>query len=168
MLPLRAAAGLGLAVRPMTDSDRPFVAALYASTRTAEIAGFGWPPELTRAFFDQQHRAQEHHYRAVYPGADWLIVEQEGQPIGRLYVEERVQSLHLIDISLVPERRGSGAGSALLADLIAQADSLGKATSLQVEKVNPARRLYERLGFRATADNGLYDAMERPFGPAEG
>jgi len=152
----------------MTDEDLPFVAALYASTRADEIAAFGWPPELARAFLDQQQRAQEHHYRAAYPAADWLIVEQEGRPIGRLYVEERAQSLHLIDISLVPERRGSGAGSALLADLIAHADALGKAASLQVEKVNPARRLYHRLGFRTTADNGPYDAMERPRGPAGG
>lgn len=152
----------------MTDADRPFVATLYASTRADEIAGFGWPPELARAFLDQQHRAQEQHYRAVYLGADWLIVEREGLPIGRLYVEERARSLHLIDISLLPERRGSGAGSALLADLVAQADSLGKPASLQVEKVNPARRLYERLGFRTTADNGLYDAMERPPSPSAG
>ena len=166
MLPLRAAAALGLAVRPMTEADRPFVAALYASTRADEIAGFGWPPELARAFLDQQHRAQEQHYRAVYPGADWLIVEREGRPVGRLYVEERALSLHLIDISLLPERRGSGLGSALLADLIARAEALGKAVSLQVEKVNPARRLYDRLGFRATADNGPYDVMERPPGTA--
>ena len=65
----------------------------------------------------------------------------------------------------MPERRGAGLGAALLADLIAQAEALGKAASLQVEKINPARRLYERLGFRTTADNGPYDAMERPPGP---
>ncbi len=166
MLPLRAAARLGLTVRRATGEDAPFVASLYASTRAGEVAAFGWPAEMARAFLDQQHRAQDHHYRAAYPDAEWLIVEQEGRPIGRLYVEERAQSLHLIDISLVAERRGSGAGGALLADLIDHSGALGKAVSLQVEKVNPARRLYERLGFRTTADNGPYDWMERPRGGA--
>ena len=33
----------------MTGADLPFVAALYASTRADEIAGFGWPPAPVRA-----------------------------------------------------------------------------------------------------------------------
>lgn len=162
--PIRAAAGFGIAYRPETADDLAFVASLYASTRAAEFAALGWPPEMLRAFLDQQHRAQHGHYRTVYPGAEWLIVEQAGAPIGRLYLEERAESLHLIDISLVPERRGAGLGGAILADLAAQAEALARPLSLQVEKVNPARRLYARLGFRATSDNGPYDWMERPSG----
>lgn len=162
-LALPAAAALGITCRPEQASDLPFIAALYASTRTDEIAGFDWPPETVRAFLDQQHLAQHRHYGVVYPAAERLIVEQSN-PIGRLYYEERPQSVHLIDLSLVPERRGAGFGGALLADLIRHSETLGKATSLQVEKGNGARRLYERLGFATITDNGLYDVMERPPG----
>lgn len=162
--PVGAAAAFGIAYRAETDADRPFLAALYASTRADELAAFGWPPEMQSAFLAQQHDAQHRHYRAAYADAEWLIVLQEGAAIGRLYLEPRDATLHLIDISLLPERRGIGLGGAILADLIKHGRAMGKAVSLQVEKTNPARRLYERLGFRTTADSGLYDWMERPAG----
>ena len=43
-----AAPRFGIAYRPMTDDDLPFVAALYASTRAEEVAPTGWPPEMQR------------------------------------------------------------------------------------------------------------------------
>lgn len=161
--PVGAAAAFGISYRPETTDDGPFLAALYASTRADELAAFGWPPEMQSAFLGQQHQAQHRHYRAAYADAEWLIVLQGGVAVGRLYLEPREAALHLIDISLVPERCGTGLGSAILADLIEHARALGKAVSLQVEKTNRARRLYERLRFRTTADNGLYDWMERPL-----
>lgn len=161
--PIGAAAAFGISYRAETGDDGPFLAALYASTRAEELAAFGWPPEMQSAFLGQQHEAQHRHYRAAYAVGEWLIVLQDGVAVGRLYLEPREGTLHLIDISLVPERRGTGLGGAILADLIAGARTMGKAVSLQVEKSNRARRLYERLGFRTTADNGLYDWMERPL-----
>lgn len=121
----------------------------------------GWPAEMLAAFLEQQRRAQAMHYRAAFADAAWLIVESGAAPLGRLYTDERPASVHLIDIALLPEWRGRGLGGAILADLIAEAAARGLAVSLQVEKVNPARRLYERLGFRVVADNGPYDCMER-------
>lgn len=160
--PIGAAAAFGISYRAEAGDDEPFLAALYASTRGEELAAFGWPPEMQSAFLGQQHEAQHRHYRVAYADAEWLIVMQDDVAVGRLYLEPREAVLHLIDISLIPDRRGTGIGGAILADLIAHARTLGKAVSLQVEKTNRARRLYERLGFRPTADNGPYDWMERP------
>jgi len=158
--PIEAAAAFGMAYRPMTDADMPFVAALFASTRADEVAATGWPPEMQSAFLDQQHRAQHQHYRNVYLGAEWLIIERGADAIGRLYLDESDADLHLIDISLVPEQRGAGLGGAILADLLALAAAKGKAVSLYVEKFNPAQRLYRRLGFTVMEDQGVYDRME--------
>jgi ribosomal protein S18 acetylase RimI-like enzyme len=158
-LPLNAASILGLICRPMTDADLPFVAALYASTRTEELAATGWPSETQAAFLEQQHRAQHHHYRAVYPEAEWLIVEQAGQPIGRIYLAEDGDELLLIDISLLPASRRSGLGGALLHDLLAFARERKRTVSLHVERVNPAQRLYERLGFRTVEEEAIYRRM---------
>ncbi len=121
----------------------------------------GWPAEMLAAFLEQQRHAQQMHYRAAFADAAWLIVESGGAPVGRLYTDERPGSVHLIDISLLPEWRGRGLGGAILSDLIADAAARDLAVSLQVLKVNPARRLYERLGFRIVADNGPHDWMER-------
>jgi len=158
--PIEAAAAFGIAYRPMTDEDLLFVAALFASTRAEEVAATGWPPEMQRAFLDQQHRAQHQHYRNVYPDAEWLIIERAGDAIGRLYLHESDAELLLMDISLLPEQRGGGLGGAILADLLALAAGKGKPVSLHVEKFNPARRLYQRFGFTVMEEQGIYDRME--------
>jgi ribosomal protein S18 acetylase RimI-like enzyme len=163
--PLQAAAAHGIAYRPMTDEDLPFVARLYASTRAREVAATGWPAEMQAAFLDQQHRAQHMSYRGAYPDAEWLIVEQGGDAIGRVYLAETADELLLIDISFLPDRTGQGLGGAILADLLAFAGAKDKRVGLHVEKFNPAKRLYERLGFTFAEDNGLYERMEwRPSG----
>lgn len=146
----------------MVDGDLPFVAALYGSTREDELARVGWPAELRQAFLAQQHDAQHRHYRAAYPNAEWLIVERSGEPIGRLYLAEWESELRVIDISLVPGARGGGIGGALLADVIAAAERGNRKVSIHVELHNPARRLYERLGFAPVEDKGAYLLMERP------
>ena len=158
--PLTRAVRLGIVVRPMTDDDLPFAEALYASTRAEELAATGWPAEQQRAFLAQQHGAQHAHYRSHYPGAEWLILEQGGERIGRLYLVEWAREFRIVDISLIPAARGQGVGAALLGDLIAAAATALKSVSIHVEVNNPARRLYDRLGFTVAEDKGVYLLME--------
>lgn len=158
--PVAAARAFDISYRPMTDDDLPFVAALYASTRTEELAPMGWPEAMQAAFLDQQHRAQHAHYRAHYPGAEWLIVERQGAAIGRLYLGGDSAELRLIDISLLPGQRGAGIGGAILADLVAAARGEGRTVVLHVDPGNPARRLYARLGFGEVAKSQTAIRME--------
>lgn len=158
--PTRAAARFAITYRESTDEDLPFLELLYASTRADEVAATGWPADMQRAFLAQQFAAQHRHYRAHYPTAEWLVIEAEGEVMGRLYVEEWPTQFRIIDISLVPEIRGRGLGAAILADVMDQAGAIGKRVSIHVEKNNPAMRLYLRLGFRPVEDKGVYDLLE--------
>jgi ribosomal protein S18 acetylase RimI-like enzyme len=54
----------------------------------------------------------------------------------------------LVQIQLAPELQGQGIGQTLIAELCAQAREVGATLSLSVLHQNPARHLYERLGFR--------------------
>lgn len=165
--PLPAAARLGISCRPMTDDDLPFVAELYASTRHEELAASGWPQEMIASFLASQHQAQHHHYRLHFPDAQWLILEQAGKPVGRLYLRQVEAGLHIIDISLVPVIRNRGIGSAILRDILGHAHRRGEAVSIHVEKFNPARRLYARLGFEEIEDRGAHDLLvAKPAGPS--
>jgi GNAT superfamily N-acetyltransferase len=163
-LPLRRAQGLGIACRPATDADLPVLAETYVSTRAEEVAQTGWPVETQQRFLLQQFEAQHRHYRAHYPNAQWLVIERDGVPLGRLYVEEWEREFRLIDIALLPQARGGGIGGALLEDVIEAAAARGKGVSIHVERMNPAMRLYLRLGFAKTDEHGIYDLMERPAG----
>lgn len=158
--PLDAAARFGISYREETEEDRPFTAALYASTRAEEVASTGWPLEAQHAFLRQQFEAQHEHYRRHYPDAEWLIIERGGEAIGRLYTEVWPSQIRIIDIALAPAARGQGIGRAIIEDVGAVARSLGKSVSIHVEKNNPARFLYQRIGFRVVEDKGIYDLME--------
>lgn len=158
--PVGAAAAYGVTWRTMREGDLAFAASVYASTRIEELAATGWPEEAKQAFLAQQHQAQHHHYRRHYEGADWLIVERNGAPIGRLYLCEGGSDIRLIDIALLPRHRGTGIGAAMVDDLLAWARALGKSVSLHVEPNNPVRRLYQRLGFVAGGMAGAYQRMD--------
>ncbi len=60
----------------------------------------------------------------------------------------------------MPEFRGRGIGTALVTELFAEADASGRSVSIHVESNNPARRLYERLGFQDVGEHGVYKLME--------
>lgn len=153
------AAGSGLGFRTLTESDLPFLARVYASTRAEELAITDWSDEHKAAFLDAQFRAQHAHYQQYYPNADWLVTMRGGEDIGRLYLERWPTQHRIIDIAFLPEHRGKGLGEALLRDLIDEAAARGKAVSIHVEKLNPAMRLYRRLGFTTEEDKGVYDLM---------
>ena len=153
------AAALGIAPRPMTERDFAFIEALYLSARAEEVALTGWSEDQRRHFLIQQHRAQHHHYQTYYPGGAWLILERDGVPVGRLYLAEWTTEVRVIDVSLMPQSRGQGIGEALLRDVAAAAAASGKGVSIHVEKNNPARALYGRLGFVVAEDKGIYDLM---------
>ncbi len=160
-LPVREVAALKVVLRPMSDADLPFTAALYASTRAEELAPVPWPAETKQAFLAQQHAAQHAHYQQHYQGMQAMIVERGGAAIGRLYLYAMPGEIRIVDISLMPAARRQGIGAALVRDVFAQAAPLGKSVTIHVEKNNPARTLYARLGFTIVdGDRGAYDLWE--------
>ncbi len=154
--------------RPVTPEDDEFLFGLYASTRESELAPLGWDDGQREAFLRQQFAAQSKFYFEQFPLAKFHIVLLAEEPIGRLYLDHRDDEIRLIDISLLPARRNTGIGTALLNDILAEGERLGLPVTIHVERFNPARRLYERLGFREISENGVYYLMEwSPSGARE-
>ncbi|SHM64578.1 GNAT family N-acetyltransferase [Roseibium suaedae] len=146
--------------RPLMPEDMPFLRRLYRSTREAELARVPWSETEKQSFSDMQFNAQHAHYQEHYPDAVWLVIEQSGKAIGRLYLERWSSEHRIIDIALMPEMRGAGIGRAVLEDLIEEAAENGKAVGIHVEKMNPAMSLYRRLGFETVEDKGVYDLLK--------
>lgn len=151
-------------LRAATPADEAWQFAIYASTRAEELTLTGWPAARCEAFARQQHRAQQQHYARHFPHSTCYLVLVAGDEVaGRLWVDERDDRLHILDIALLPAWRGRGLGTRCLQDLAEQAAARQRALGIQVEIHNPARRLYERLGFVADgAPQGLHQAMFRP------
>jgi ribosomal protein S18 acetylase RimI-like enzyme len=152
-----------LRLRPARASDRALLFQVYASTRADELAVVPWDEPTKQAFLAQQFEAQDVHYKRHYPDASFELIEVDGQPAGRLYVDRRDEEIRIIDIALLPPFRGRGIGGALLSELLDEADASGRKLSIHVERENRARMLYQRLGFTVAADDGgVYLLMERP------
>jgi ribosomal protein S18 acetylase RimI-like enzyme len=148
-------------LRPAGAADRAFLVQVYGSTRADELALLPWTDEQKAGFVAHQFEAQDIHYRTHYDGAAFDVIEVGGRRAGRLYVHRGPREIRIVDIALMPAFRGRGVGTRLLRGLIAEAEDGGRKLSIHVEMNNPARRLYERLGFRPAGEHGVHVLMER-------
>ncbi len=147
-------------LRPISEDDQPFLYRLYASTREEEVAVLDWTPQQKQAFLVMQFQAQHTFYMQEFASSSFDIIEQAGEPIGRLYIDRRRDEIRIIDIALLPPWRGHGIGSRYLQDLQDEGRQRGLPLRIHVESNNPAMRLYTRLGFRKVETNGVYWLME--------
>lgn len=149
-------------LRPVAPADEPLLFEIYAASRADELAQVPWSDEQRQAFLTHQHRAQVASYRATFPDATYLVIElTDGRPIGRLYRARQAGEIHVIDIALLPEWRGRGVGTALLRDVLAEADRERVDVTLYVELSNRAWGLYRRLGFVEVERGEVYALLRR-------
>ncbi|MBC7858213.1 MAG: GNAT family N-acetyltransferase [Burkholderiaceae bacterium] len=145
-----------IALRAATPADRPLLARIYASTREHEMARVAWSAEQKASFLEMQFQAQDAHYRAHYPGAEFYLILQQEAVAGRLYLHCGARELRIMDLALLAPFRNAGLGGAIFASLLARAGAGQQCVTIHVEKENRARALYARLGFREVEDRGVY------------
>lgn len=154
----------GPGLRLQAGTDDGFMRALFVTRRWEEVrAAPGWTDAQRVAFLHAQAELQQRHYALHYRAAEFLLLEHQGQPIGRLCLQVDASEVRVVDIALLPAWQGNGLGSTLLAAVLALADGQHTPCALSVEPFNPARRLYARLGFEVVGEQGLYLHMQRPL-----
>lgn len=156
-------------LRPAGPDDEEFLYRAYAGTRDEELAFLNWDAAQQEIFLRMQFKAQRQSYRALYPAAAHSIILCAEQPAGRMMVNDAATEITLVDITLLPEYRGQGIGTALIRELIDTAAQFTKVIRLHVAKANTkAERLYERLGFSQCGDDGMYLEMKYVPGKQSG
>ena len=76
------------------------------------------------------------------------IIQCDGDGIGCIALIDQPDALMLEKLYILPSHQNRGIGTFLLRRLIERADAGAQAILLRVLRVNPARQLYERNGFR--------------------
>ena len=132
-----AAAIDNLSFRPAAEADMPFLLGLRRQTMTAHQLASG--VRLTEE--EQLGRVRDRLECAQ-------IILLSGEPVGLLKVARDGAEWHLIQIQLAPGQQRTGVGGRLVQTVIDDARRAGASLRLRVLRANPARRLYERLGFR--------------------
>jgi ribosomal protein S18 acetylase RimI-like enzyme len=124
------------------EGDEPFPRSIVTTPEIARyVADWGQPTDLGFAAVDD----------AEHPiGAVWIrLFSSENQGYG--YVDNNCPEL---SIAVLPNYRNHGLGTGLLERMIAEAGRSYSAVSLSVSLDNPAKRLYERLGFEIIERHG--------------
>jgi GNAT superfamily N-acetyltransferase len=153
-----------VSIRPVArPDDDAFLLALYDTLRRSEFSMLGWPDAQLDAFIAMQFDAQGRHYAMAFPDAADLVVVVGGEPAGRLIVDRPDQEIRIVDIALLPRRRGVGLGGVLVRQLCEEADTAHLPLRCHVVVDNDARRFWEHLGFEERGIDGLHVAMERPY-----
>ena len=124
--------------RPAVAADRDW---LWA-TKIRCLRGY---IEETYGAWDED--TQSARFDATFLPEEMKIVSVDGRDAAFTAVRNEPDAIHLLNLMVAPEFQNRGLGAAILRDLIAEAQARGLPVKLQVMKVNPARRLYERVGF---------------------
>jgi ribosomal protein S18 acetylase RimI-like enzyme len=146
-------------LRPEQPADEAFLLELYGRTRQEELSLTNWDAATRAAFVKMQFNAMRRGYAGMFPNGQFSVVLLADRAVGRLVVHRGEQEICLADMALLPEICGRGIGTRLVQAVQAEARQAQKTVRLHVLKGNRAARLYERLGFRLTADCGIHDEM---------
>ena len=155
-------------IEPLTESDAQILSdmlfhAVYVAPGTVPPSrAIVTEPELAR-YVEDWGRVNDVGLKGIDSrdrkpvGAAWvrLLV---GENKGYGYVDDGTPEL---SIAVLPDYRGRGLGTRLLNALFSLAREHYNAISLSVTKENPAKRLYDRLGFRVVSEQGSSLTMKK-------
>ena len=146
---MRRAANFELALRPANDGDFDWMLELRRVTMNPHIEAMGKRP------------IEEINHDAVLTDYDCAQVISIGdEDVGMVKLVTRNSPWHLRQIQIVPRLQGQGIGGIVLADILDRARTASTPVVLNVLKVNPAKRLYERYGFEVVDESEQAFKME--------
>jgi RimJ/RimL family protein N-acetyltransferase len=156
LLPVASPIVLGLGdppivLRPEQAQDAAFLANLFRSAAGRDLALMPVDDAMKDQLLRLQFASQTATYRAQFPAARFDIIEQGGEPIGRIVIDPGTEAGCIVDIALAPDRRARGLGAAILAAVLERFARFGQRVRCQVLEGNePSLRMCHRVGFRQT------------------
>ena len=104
-----------------------------------------------------------HCERILYRFDCAFIVCLAGRPVGLFKYYRDVHGWHIVQIQIARQQQGRGMGTRLLSTVLDEACRNQQPARLGVLKSNPAKQLYERLGFEVVSeDREEYAMLFRP------
>lgn len=153
-------------LRSGEDRDLEAVGALHERSRVAAYAGIvametpGGPPAgALSAWWAERWKWERETHRLA-------VAEVAGLIVGFTYVgpSETPDAAELYAIHVAPEHVGAGVGRALMIDALARLAGFGRPRAVLwvLEENHPARRFYERGGWRADGVSRVEPINDQP------
>jgi ribosomal protein S18 acetylase RimI-like enzyme len=142
--------------RPATNADLDLIFEILRTTMGKYV-------EQTWGVWDEA--VQRERFKEVKV-EDHFILQLSGEDVGCLSYRESETEVRLARIFILPQYQNRGFGTQIIREIMAEANCKGLPIRLTVLRVNPARLLYERLGFNVVGENKTHYTMLRPPDPA--
>lgn len=147
--------------RPGVADDAPLLLRIFAANKAAEFASLGLSDQQLLPLLEMQFRTRQLSHVQNYGNAlDMILCLADGTPVGRHLVDRKLDCYRTVDLAILPEHQNQGIGAWTLRLLQQLAEIEGVPCRLSVAYNNPARRLYERLGFRTVSSDEVSYEME--------
>ena len=140
---------MDVSFRPARASDFHFCARLYAEDLVLYISDPAARAEKLATLRPRWHVEQVR------------IIVRDGTDIGWLQSVPADDALFVVQFFIEATSRGQGIGTEVLTRIVEEAGANGQDVILDVVKDNRALRLYRRLGFLITGEDGPKYAMRR-------
>ena len=131
-------------LREASPTDVPFLLMLRKLTMTEHLERAAMPTD------------DEAHFKRIWSNfEDAKIICEGNTSVGLLKMNRKSGEWHLQQIQVLPSHQGKGIGKTVLGVVLDEARHEDVSVSLSVLHGNPARRLYEQLGFRPVTETSI-------------
>jgi ribosomal protein S18 acetylase RimI-like enzyme len=136
-------------LRQAREDDFEFLYNLKVTCLKEYVAAtYGWDDEYQLQLFTKR-----------FDPSEIQIIVVDDHDVGHLSVEDSDDELYIAGIYLLPAWQNQGLGTSVIEDVLSTAAGREKGGWLQVLRVNPARHLYERLGFQIFEETNTHFKM---------
>lgn len=143
---------MNFALEPVSWSDAERLADLRVQAMRASLEAAG-------RFDERRARAR---LLDTYVARHVREIVADGQPVGLIVVRPAGEQLMVDHFYLLPAAQGRGIGSAVLAQVCAQADAAGQAVWVGALKGSRANAFYQRHGFQLVEEAEWDNYYVRP------
>ena len=105
--------------------------------------------------------SQETSFRQQWNSTQVRLIALDGTDVGWVQTITEDDELFVAQMFVDSRFQRNGIGTEVMRRLISEATAFNLAVRLNVVRINPARRLYERLGFRVTHEDDRKFYMKR-------
>lgn len=139
-----------ISFRPTKEQDYDFLYKLHVATMKEYVAQtWGWDENF-----------QQEMFRKNFNPNELEIITFKKKDIGMISIEDREEDIFLRAIEIAPEHQKKAIGTYIVQAIIDNATRKSKPVFLYVLKVNPAQKLYERLGFERISETTTHYVMK--------
>jgi ribosomal protein S18 acetylase RimI-like enzyme len=137
-----------LSFRPVTDADVDALMRLRKATMLEHLRRAGAASDEAALLA-----------RVAYRQEDGQLVYLGDQMVGLFKCYRNGSEWHLVQVQIAPQWQGKGLGERLIRGLLQRAAQENCSVVLDVLVGNPAKRLYDRLGFVVEHENAMEHHM---------